>query len=236
MKSKILLLSLLLSGLAAALNNFFNINKIPWVGSPRLLDKPKGEPAPGFFEGLGMGFGVSWDYLIHWRWPIVIVLLLLIILCVLLKRTSQINWKEPVFDLIRIGLGIMFLMAAWPKFANPNSFAFLVAQYRFLPDFLVNAFSLYLPALEIVVGIGILISPWTKEFAFFLQVLMVMFIIALTQALWRELGIVCGCFDVEGAQSRGESFFALIRDVVLSPLIIWLFISGRERFLFQWKK
>jgi uncharacterized membrane protein YphA (DoxX/SURF4 family) len=125
----------------------------------------------------------------------------------------------------------MFLVAAYPKFADPKGFATLVAQYQFLPAFAVNAFSLWLPAFEITVALGLILSLWEREFAALVGVLLLMFIVALGQALARDLGIACGCFDIEGATDAGESWYSLLRDVVLLPPVAWLMLTGGRRYL-----
>jgi uncharacterized membrane protein YphA (DoxX/SURF4 family) len=132
---------------------------------------------------------------------------------------------------LRIGLGVMFLAAAWPKFMDPKGFAILVAQYQFLPGFLVDGFTLWLAAFEIVIGIGIILTLWEKEFGALVGILLLMFIVALGQALVRDLGIACGCFDIEGAQDAGEAWFSLIRDVVLLVPVAWLVLTGGRRYL-----
>ena len=155
----------------------------------------------------------------------------LLVIMVLLRRTRNAQWGRMVRTVLRIGFGGMFLAAAWPKFADPKGFSILVAQYQFLPGFLVNLFSLWLPSIEIVVGIGILITLWEREFSAMVGLMMVRFIVALTQALVRDLGIACGCFDIEGAQDAGEAWFSLIRDIVLMVPIAWLVTTGGRRYL-----
>ena len=130
-------------------------------------------------------------------------------------------------------MAALFLTAAYPKFLDPSGFASLVAQYQFLPRFLVNGFTLWLAAFEITVGLGILLTPWEKEFSALVALLLVMFIVALAQALGRDLGIACGCFDIEGAADVGETWFSLIRDLVLLVPMAWMVRSSGYRFLWQ---
>ena len=111
----------------------------------------------------------------------------------------------------------------------------LVAQYQFLPEFIVYPFALWLPMLELVIGFGIIFTPYEREMGFFYAALMAMFIVALAQALARDLGITCGCFDIEGAQGKGEAWFSLIRDLVLLIPLGILLRYGRERDLFDFR-
>jgi hypothetical protein len=63
--------------------------------------------------------------------------------------------------------------------------------------------------------------------------MMLMFIVALSQALARDLGVACGCFDIKGATDSGESWFALLRDIVLLVPIIWMWRRSEVRALWR---
>jgi hypothetical protein len=139
------------------------------------------------------------------------------------KTVSSGSWARSWF---RLFLGGMFLLAAYPKFSDPEGFAFLVAQYQLLPLALVPVFSTFLPAAEIVIGFGILITPWEKDFSAMFTAMWVLFIIALAQALARGLGIACGCFDIEGATDAGETWYSLLRDIVLIIPTAWMMFKG----------
>ena len=146
---------------------------------------------------------------------------------------SRRRHKPPhrwAFSWLRLALALMFLFAVYPKFTDPKGFAMLVAQYQFLPAFAVNGFSLLLPSGEIVVGLALLFTPFEKEASAGVLLMLLMFIVALAQALGRGLGIACGCFDIEGAADAGETWFALLRDVVLLAPAAWMWRKGERRF------
>lgn len=231
MKKPVFMAAFLASLVLAVVNNLFNGRSVDWIGSPEVLDKPSGWPSMGILQGLQAGFKAAWKGFLAHQWLILGGLLAILVIMVLLRRTRNAQWGPMVRTVLRIGFGAMFLAAAWPKFADPKGFSILVAQYQFLPGFLVNLFSLWLPSIEIVVGIGILITLWEREFSAMVGLMMVMFIVALTQALVRDLGIACGCFDIEGAQDAGEAWFSLIRDIVLMVPIAWLMATGGRRYL-----
>lgn len=219
--------------LLAVINNLVNGNAVEWIGGPDVLPKPEGWPALTFAQGLAGGFKVAWKGFLANRILILSLAAGLAAITVLLKKTKGASPSPILRTALRLGLAAMFLAAAWPKFSDPKDFALLVAQYQFLPGNLVNIFSLWLSSFEIVVGLGILLSPWEKEFSALTGLMMAMFIIALGQALGRGLGIACGCFDIEGAADAGETWFSLIRDVVLLPPIAWMTLVGGRRWLWQ---
>jgi uncharacterized membrane protein YphA (DoxX/SURF4 family) len=231
MKKTVFIGAFLASLALAALNNLFNSRSVDWIGSPEVLDKPTGWPSMGIAQGIQAGLKVAWKGFLAHQGLILGGLAVLLVILFLLRRKRNVPLGPMLRTVLRVGLGIMFLAAAWPKFMDPKSFASLVAQYQFLPAILVNPFTLWLAAFEIVVGIGLLITLWEKEFGAMVGILMVMFIVALGQALVRDLGIACGCFDIEGAQNAGEAWFSLIRDVVLLFPVTWLVLTGGRRYL-----
>jgi uncharacterized membrane protein YphA (DoxX/SURF4 family) len=124
--------------------------------------------------------------------------------------------------LIRLGIGGMFIFASYFKIADPKSFAILIAQYQFLPHDMVNLWALVLPQAEFWFGLALIVTPFVRECALVILGMFASFIIALAWALHFDLGITCGCFQIEGAQSETEARIALIRDFVLLWPTIWL--------------
>jgi uncharacterized membrane protein YphA (DoxX/SURF4 family) len=233
MKKPVFIGAFLASLILAVLNNLFNRRSIAWIGSPDVLDKPSGWPSMSVSQGILAGFKVAWKGFLAHQWSILGGIAALILIMLFLNRKRGVPMAPMARSVLRIGLAVMFLAAAWPKFGDPKGFAILVAQYQFqlLPAFAVNAFTLWLAAFEIVVGIGLIFTLWEKEFGAMVGILLLMFIVALAQALVRDLGIACGCFDIEGAQDAGEAWFSLIRDVALLPPVAWLVSTGGRRYL-----
>lgn len=134
----------------------------------------------------------------------------------------------------RLGLGGMFIFASWFKIQDPQSFALLVAQYQFLPSWAVNLFALYMPQLELWAGLVLIFSRWNREASFLILAMFIAFIIALAQAVARNLGITCGCFEIEGAVDKKEAWIALIRDIVLLAPNIWLMRRPNRNLIRVW--
>lgn len=233
MQMKVLLGAVAAGLILAILNNLVNPDAVAWIGSPEILEKPSDWPTLSLAAGMAAGFKVAWKSFLAHKVLILSLAALVAAAIAVLKRMQGISPSPVLRSVVRIGLALMFLAAAWPKFTHPDDFALLVAQYQLLPAFLVNPFSLALAAFEIVVALGLLFTPWEKEFSFLTGVMMVMFIIALAQALTRGLGIACGCFDIEGAADAGETWFSLLRDLALLPIIVWAAAAGRRRWLWQ---
>lgn len=136
----------------------------------------------------------------------------------------------------RLGLGGMFIFASWFKIQNPQGFAMLVAQYQFLPSWSVNLFGLFMPQLELWTGLAIIFTRWNKEASLLLLLMFTAFIVALGQAVFRDLGITCGCFEIDGAVDKKEAWISLVRDLVLLAPNIWLLTRPNRTLWGIWKK
>ena len=137
--------------------------------------------------------------------------------------------------LFRIGIGGMFIFASLFKIQDPKQFAVLVAQYQFLPDFVNNFFALVYPQFEFWFGLALIVTPFTKECSLAIFGMFVSFIIALIWALALDLGITCGCFELEGAQSKSETWTALIRDLILIGPTFWLTLRPNKSLIGLWR-
>jgi len=133
--------------------------------------------------------------------------------------------------LIRLGIGGMFIFASVFKIADPKGFAVLIAQYQFLPHNLINLWALILPQVEFWFGLALIVTPFVRECTLVILVLFASFITALVWALALDLGITCGCFQLEGAQSKSEAWTALIRDLILLWPTAWLLTRKNKMIL-----
>lgn len=177
---------------------------------------------PSFFaihELLLSRFPDIWQYQYHIGSAEIALGALFIIPAYRLNASLTHKFMETGF---RVGFAIMFIGASIFKIHDPKNFALLVTQYQFLPAFSVNMFALLLPVAEFLVGIGLLFNKYTRENSVMLLLMFVAFIIALAYAVFNELGIVCGCFAIDGAQSESEAVISLIRDLVLLPAVFYL--------------
>ncbi|MCQ2060957.1 MAG: hypothetical protein MJY47_05145 [Fibrobacter sp.] len=142
--------------------------------------------------------------------------------------------------LCRFGIGGMFIFASIFKIQDPHQFATLVAQYQFFSalhlDFLNNFFALIYPQFEFWFGLAMIFTPFVRESAFAIFWMFISFIIALAWALANDLGITCGCFELEGAQDKAEAWTSLIRDLILIWPTLWLAFRKDRSIIGIWKK
>ena len=107
--------------------------------------------------------------------------------------------------LCRLVVAAVFLLAAVPKLLDHQSFAKAIINYRVVLPFIgqnyVYAAAVFLPALEAVGAIALFFNRWKRAGALVCGLLLVVFIVLITQAVARGLNIDCGCFGA-GAVSR----------------------------------
>ena len=108
----------------------------------------------------------------------------------------------------------MFIWASADKIFNPGQFAEMVYHYKILPNIMVHSVAIYLPWLELVTGILLIIGLWERGGLIIFNLLIFVFMIALASALCRGLDIHCGCFTVDPNADK-ELVMSLLRDIVL---------------------
>lgn len=179
----------------------------------------------------------SYRYNIHVGLGAIIVAASICIPAYKLHKDFAIRALETLF---RVGIGGMFIFASIFKIQDPHQFATLVAQYQFFStlhlDFINNFFALVYPQFELWFGLAMIFSPFVKESAFAIFWMFVSFIIALAWALGNDLGITCGCFELEDgdAHDKAEAWTSLIRDLVLIWPTLWLIFRKNRSLIKVW--
>ena len=184
------------------------------------------------FEFLIKKFPKIWKYNLHFGLGALVIALPLVFIACKKDRDWTLKGLETLF---RVGIGGFFISASLFKIQDPKGFAVLVAQYQFLPDFINNFFSLVYPQFEFWFGLALIVTPFAREAAFAIFWMFVSFIIALAWALALDLGITCGCFELEGAQSKSEAWTALIRDLILIGPTFWLTLRPNRSLIGIWR-
>ncbi|ETR74111.1 MAG: Methylamine utilization protein mauE [Candidatus Magnetoglobus multicellularis str. Araruama] len=125
--------------------------------------------------------------------------------------------------IIRTGLGLVLIWASIDKIISPAQFAEMVYHYKILPNVLVHPIAIYLPWLELITGIFLIIGFWERACLIIFNLLMFVFMLALISALFRGLDIHCGCFTVD-PNAEKELVMSLIRDIILLIAGMWCFV------------
>ncbi|MDR2386163.1 MAG: hypothetical protein LBE80_01085, partial [Deltaproteobacteria bacterium] len=130
--------------------------------------------------------------------------------------------KRPLLFLATLALAIVFLIAAWPKIQAPVAFAEDIRGYQILPEALVSPLSVYLPMLELWSALFVLLAPrpFRRTGALVLAGLLLVFMAAAAQGLWRGLDFDCGCFGSQDGRKPGLLFF--LEDGILFLIAVFI--------------
>ncbi|HNW28128.1 MAG TPA: MauE/DoxX family redox-associated membrane protein [Spirochaetota bacterium] len=98
--------------------------------------------------------------------------------------------------LIRVALGAMLAFTGAVKMTDPASFGQIVARYGILPAELVPYAASFIPPLELILGLALLIGIKVRAAAALSVLLMTAFIAFLAVNMFRGRSFDCGCFPV----------------------------------------
>jgi uncharacterized membrane protein YphA (DoxX/SURF4 family) len=144
-------------------------------------------------------------------------------------RVRDVLAGEWLSTRVPIALGLLFVVAALPKVADPPSFAHMIYNYRLAPGPLVNLAALVLPWLELTCGMALILGIWSRSAAGIVGFLLLVFVTAISLNLLRGHAIDCGCFDVTDAGKSVEERLAdmrmdVVRDagmLLMAAQILW---------------
>ena len=129
--------------------------------------------------------------------------------------------------ILRLALAAVFVGAAVSKIGNPADFHAAIQTYRMLPEMLVPLVALWLPWLELCTAVALLWPRHRRAALWIVFTLSVVFIIAIAQAWWRGLDIVCGCFGRPATVSGPAFREYFLRDLAFLAAAVWLIVRDR---------
>ncbi len=95
--------------------------------------------------------------------------------------------------LAQIGLGGFFIYAAYTKILDPPLFASQVAAYKLAPGWTINLVAIFLPWIELILGLALVFNKGYRGANLATAALLVLFIVLISINLARDLPIDCGC-------------------------------------------
>jgi uncharacterized membrane protein YphA (DoxX/SURF4 family) len=128
----------------------------------------------------------------------------------------------------RLVVGGVFLLTGILKALDVAGFARSIRAYQMVPDGLVPVMANGLPWVEIIVGAYVLAGLYRRWSALAAGALLLIFMIAMGQALARGLTLQCGCF---GTALSGA---ALREDVNIGSILrdgLWLLMAAHLYFV-----
>nr|WP_320132275.1 MauE/DoxX family redox-associated membrane protein [uncultured Holophaga sp.] len=135
--------------------------------------------------------------------------------------------------LTRLLLGVLFLLAAWPKLSDPPAFAKALWAYDLFPTWSIRPLALSLPWLEALCGALLVLGFWRRAAARWITLLLLGFILSLSINLVRRHPVDCGCFSLgQAPRSAAERFSDMKADILRDIgmlLLAGLSIPSRRR-------
>lgn len=131
--------------------------------------------------------------------------------------------------LFRMIVGIVFLVAAVPKIADPFVFGINIRNYHLIPDAWSNLVAIILPWIEFYTGIFLILGLYLRTSACLLAGLLGFFILAISSAIWRGFDISCGCFSTS-ADAAQVGISRIIEDLILLVMTIQILLVKKHPF------
>lgn len=125
-------------------------------------------------------------------------------------------------------IGGLFIYAGALKAWDPVKFAADVQNFRILPWGVGVRLAFYLPWLEIICGVAVLIG-WMRSGALaILTGLTVIFIVATISAQARGIDLECGCFGSATKNLSFASHMAILAGMLAALVILWVWNPPRS--------
>ena len=113
-------------------------------------------------------------------------------------------------------LGIMFIYASYSKILDPAAFSKNIHNFHTTDNFIwvENLVALILPWLELIVGVFLLFGVFLEGTTSITISMLILFIIILSQAVFRGIDVHCGCFKTEANAGTTDLRIELIKRIV----------------------
>jgi len=135
--------------------------------------------------------------------------------------------RNILWRIVALIVGAVFIYAGVVKAIDPLRFAIDIDNYKMLPWAIGVRLAFYLPWLELLCGLALILRFFYRGGLLILTALTFVFIAASIIAKVRGLDITCGCF---GHASKNWSFTThLTLDFAIFITLIALWISSRAQ-------
>lgn len=130
---------------------------------------------------------------------------------------------------IRICIGLLFLVSGTYKCFHTQAFIETVHSYRILPERIDFVFAVIIMVGETVSGLSLIVNWIPRIWYSLLLIFLTLFIFAIIKILSESSSVDCGCLT--GIYSETVSSWMLVRNALLISIIVWLLrtnISGKD--------
>lgn len=128
----------------------------------------------------------------------------------------------------RILIGGIFLIAGLAKISDPVRFMFTLREFSLFPKAVIPFLAIYLPWLELVLGISIVTGVLYRTSALILAFLNLAFTFAIGSVIARGITVDCGCFglfaDILKLPDMAD-YKAVIRNLIFIACCLFIYFS-----------
>src|ERR1700754_3013694 len=141
--------------------------------------------------------------------------------------------RARVLDVIgtvaRLGLAAVWIVSGVIKLLDPGQTYLAVKAYDVLPTAMIGPVADALPLVGLFLGVLILVGIGVRLNAALSAALLLVFLVAVSQAWMRGLAIDCGCFGGGGEGAADDTRYGqeLLRDAAFLALAGWLVLRPR---------
>lgn len=130
---------------------------------------------------------------------------------------------KPLYIVIRVILGAVFIYAGATKIGDPAGFAMAIDEYGLVSWRMANLIAKTLPIIEIISGLGLILD--IRGALGMLVAQLLGFVAILSYAIYFGLDIDCGCFGPSdpSAPESGSLWETLIRDLIMLGACVLLY-------------
>jgi hypothetical protein len=137
------------------------------------------------------------------------------------------NKLENFMPVLTVPLGLIMLVAAWPKIVLPYEFLSDLYAYQLAGRELGVLAAMILPWMELCVGLCLLLNIFRSGALLAAVALASSFVVAQGWVLYHGLQISCGCF---GGASEMVGWFSFLRTCLLFLFIAFLLFAETRQF------
>lgn len=135
--------------------------------------------------------------------------------------------------LIRIVVGMLFILAGWSKLrAGESFFLRTVLAYELLSSILASVVARVLPLLEVMIGSMLVLGLFIQPLAYCGLALLLIISIAVVIALIQKKTISCGCFGLK-EKVTPIRWTIVIRNLALMLMLSTVAVQNKNFFAFD---
>lgn len=136
-------------------------------------------------------------------------------------------WKLWTERVLRWGLGVIFVYAAYSKILFTATFAEEISYYHMLTMQQINWLVIFLPWLELVCGVCLLVGRYERGAMVLVIGMLLIFTYAIGHAVYEGRDIRCGCFG-HGESAERVGYVAIARDLLMIAAGVIALVLGKS--------